>query len=231
MPAVSDPDYLASIALFHGIGPEQLSWLNDHLHRKTFPAGSFLFTADQPGEVVYIILSGTVKIHVDQEDGTEVILAILGAGDTVGEMSLIDSAGRSASVATLEQSTLLWMDRGTFQECLRTMPAMTYNLVQILCDRLRLANEQIQSLAALDVYDRIARLILAFAQQYGQTAAGSDIVIPIRLTQSDIAGLVGASRKRVNQVIVFYKQRQYISVDQDFRITVHNQEALAGRCR
>lgn len=231
MPAVPQPETLGEIALFRGLKLEQLAWLNDHLHRTTFPAGSTVVAAEQPGEVVYIILQGTVKVHVEQADGTDVIFAILGAGDSVGEMSLVDSAGRSATVVTLEDSILLWMDRSTFQECLRTMPTITYNLVQILSRRLRLANEQIQSLATLDVYGRVARIIIAFAQQYGQPTPEGDVVIPIRLTQSDIAGLVGASRERVNQVIVSYKRRRYISVDQNYRITVHDQAALAERCQ
>jgi CRP/FNR family cyclic AMP-dependent transcriptional regulator len=231
MSAVSDPTTLSEIDLFRGLTLEQLAWLNSHLHRKTFVSGTNIITAEQPGEVVYIILSGTVKIHVEQADGTDVIIAILGAGDTVGEMSMVDSASRSANVITQEETTLLWMDRSAFQECLRTLPAITYNLVSILSGRLRLANEQIQALATLDVYGRVARQILAFAQRYGKQATNGNIVIPIRLTQSDLAGLVGASRERVNQVIVSYKRRKIISVDQNYRITLHNRETLAKLVR
>lgn len=231
MPAVPDPNTLGNVTLFRGLTSEQLSWLNDRLHLKTYPAKSNIVTVEQPGEIIYVILDGTVKIHTTQADGTDVILAILGAGDIVGEISLIDSAGRSANVVTLEESTLLWMDRATFQRCLETMPAVTHNLLRILGSRLRLANEQIQALATLDVYGRVARQILAFAEQYGQATPDDDLLIPIRLTQSDIADMVGASRERVNQVVVFYKQRQYISVDQNYRIIVHDREALAQRCR
>lgn len=231
MPAVADPNLLGEIPLFHHLTPEELARINAHLHRKTFPAGTSIITAEQPGEVVYIILSGTVKIHVEQSDGTDVIIALLGSGDTVGEMSLIDSSNRSANVITQEETTLLWMDRAAFHHCLQTIPAITYNLVCLLSSRLRLANEQIQSLASLDVYGRVARQILAFARRYGKPTPEGDILIPVRLTQSDIAGLVGASRERVNQVIVSYKRRKYISVNQSYYITVHNQEALAKRCR
>jgi CRP/FNR family cyclic AMP-dependent transcriptional regulator len=231
MPVMSDFGLLGDIFLFHNLDSEQLTWLNDHLHRRTVPPGSNIAFVEQPGEVVYIILEGTVKIHVEQLDGTDVILAILGPGDTVGEMSLVDSAGRSANVVTLEECSLLWMERAAFQECLQIMPAVTYNLVGILSNRLRLANEQIQALATLDIYGRVARQILAFAQQYGQPVANEDLLIPIRLTQSDLADMVGASRERVNQVMVAYKRRKYISVDHDHRITVRNQEALAERCQ
>ena len=230
-PAVPDANTLSEIALFQNLAPEELSWLNHHLHRRNFGAGSNIVIVEQPGEVVYVVLSGTIKIYVQQLDGTEVILAILGPGDTVGEMSLVDSAGRSANVVTLEKSTLLWMDRDTFHDCLQTIPSVTYNLVQILSDRLRLANEQIQALATLDVYGRVARQILAFAARYGQTTKQGHTLIPIRLTQSDLADLVGASRERINQVVVCYKREKYISVDRNYRITVRNQAALAERCR
>ncbi len=88
-----------------------------------------------------------------------------------------------------------------------------------------------QPLAALDVYRRVARQILAFTQEYGQPAPNGDITIPFRLTQTDMADLVGASRVRVNHVLVHYKEQHYISVDQNYRITVHDKEALAQRCQ
>ncbi len=231
MTAVTNPAELADISLFKNLTANQLVWLNERLHQRVFPANSNIAVVEQPGEVIYIVLKGTLKIYVHQSDGAEVILAVLGPGDTVGEMSLVDSAGRSANVITLEKSSLLWMDRTTFEQCLQTIPAITRNLVNILSKRLRLANEQIQALATLDVYGRVARQLLAFAQQYGQPTANGATLIPIRLTQSDIADLVGASRERINQVIVSYKRQKYISVDRRYRITVHNRPALADRCR
>jgi CRP/FNR family cyclic AMP-dependent transcriptional regulator len=231
MPAVPDPKTLGAMPLFHGLTLEQLTWLNHHLHRTTFPAGSHLFTAEQPGDVVYIILSGTVKIHVEQEDGSDVIVAFRGPGDPIGEMSLLDRAGRSASVTTVEDATLVWMNRASFQECLQTMPALSYNLLQILARRLREATEQIQALAAQDVNGRVARLLLVFVQVRGQTTPGGSVLIPLRLTQSDIADCVGASRVHVNKILGTYKRRKYISVDPNYRITVHDQAALAQYCR
>lgn len=231
MLALAEKPSLTDVALFRGLTPVQVAWLEERLRRKVFPAGSSIMTVQQPGEVVYIIQSGTVKIHAEQMDGTDVIIALLGAGDTVGEMSLLDSAGRCASVVTLEDSTLLWMDRQSFQSSLERFPVIANNLVHILLERLRLANEQIQALATLNVYGRVARQLLAFAQKYGKPNAEGDILIPIRLTQGDMADLVGASRKRVNQVMVMYKRRRYISVDQDSTITIHNREALAKRCQ
>ena len=229
MAAVADPEILSELPLFRGLPPDQLAELNGLLHHQALPAGANLMTAGQPGEAVYVILAGTVKIHVEQADGHDVIIAILGAGEIVGEMSLLNNTERSASVITLERSTLLWMDRSAFHACLLKMPALTFNLAGILGNRLRLANEQIQSLATQEVESRVARQLLAFAEHYGQTDAGGNILIPIRLTQGDIADMVGATRKWVNQIIVAYKERKYISVDQNHRITIHNPQALAHR--
>lgn len=230
MPALPDPLALAGLDLFYGLPAEDLAQLNDHLRRQTFRAATPVINADQPGEVVYIILDGSVKIQVAQSDGGEVILAILGPGEIVGEMSVVDSLGRSASAITLEPTTVLWMDRSTFWDSLRAIPALTYNLAEILSRRLRLANEQIQALSSLDVYGRVARQILAFAREYGEVADGGDTRIPVRLTQGDLAGLVGASRVRVNQVLVAFKRRRLISVDRSYRITVHDAAVLAARC-
>ena len=231
MAAKPEAGQLSELTLFEDLSSEQLAWLSDHLHIQVFPTGSNIAMVEQPGEIVYIILKGTIKISVEHVDGTEVILAILGPGDTVGELSLLDSAGRSANVVTMEKSSLLWMDRATFWECLRTMPPVSYKLLGIMCGRQRLSNEQILALATLNIYGRVARQILALAQQYGQSTPNGDIRIPIRLTQSDIAGLIGASRERVNQVIVSYKQHKYISVNRNHRITIHNREALAEQCQ
>jgi CRP/FNR family transcriptional regulator, cyclic AMP receptor protein len=221
---------LGDMPLFSGLAPHELARLDDLLRHRSVPAGANLITIDQPGEAAYIILKGTVKVHAEQSDGSDVILAILGPGEVLGEMSVADSLGRSANAETLEPVELAWMDRASFRECLETMPAMTYNLVRILSRRLRMANTQIEALASMDVYGRVARQLLAFAREYGQPAPHSGVTIPLRLTQSDIADLVGASRVRVNQVLVFYKEHNYISIDPSYRITVLDQEALARRC-
>jgi CRP/FNR family cyclic AMP-dependent transcriptional regulator len=231
MPAVEDTKVLSRMLLFEGLSEVELKRLNNELlHRKVFSPGTNIITVAQPGEVVYILLEGSVKIYVDQLDGSEVILAFLGPGDTFGEMGIIGSGGRSASVLTLEECTCLAMDRKTFLQCLRTMSNLSYNLVRLLSRR-RLANEQIQALSSLDVRGRVARQLLAFAQRYGESNVKSEVLIPLRLTQTDLASLVGASRERVNQVIVDLKEQDYISVDPTHHITVHDLQALIERCQ
>jgi CRP/FNR family transcriptional regulator, cyclic AMP receptor protein len=231
MPILDDPGLLRRVALFQGLGLAQLAQLRRLLHDANLPAGSHFITAEQPGEVVYVLIEGTVKIYVNQPDGREVILAFLGPGDTVGEMSLIDSSGRSANVVTTEPSHLLWMDRATFQSCLQRMSPLSYNLVRLLSHRLRFANEQILALCTLDVPGRLARQILALADRYGSAEAAGEVAIPLRLTQSDLGEIVGASRERVNQVMMDLRQRGFVSVDANHRIRVHDREGLASLCR
>src|SRR5215212_7433629 len=220
---------LADIDLFTGLTPAQLDWIAQRAHRRVFEAGRNLMTIEQPGEAVYIILHGTVKIHIEQGD-REVILSILGAGDLLGEMSLIDSVGRSASAVTLESSLMLWMDKVTFSYMLENFPPVARNLVKILSARVRLSDQLIQALATLDVNGRVARQLLAFAEKYGREKDGAT-QIRIVLTQSDIADLVGASRKRVNQTMVLLKEQGFIDTDAEGRIAIKDNEGLARYCR
>lgn len=228
--AVWNSNSLKAFALFEEIPEGELQRISELMRCKTFAAGAMIMTAEQPAEAVYFILQGTVKVHIEQANGSIVVVSILGAGDIVGEMSLLDNSTRSASVVTIESSTLLWMDRNAFNDCLKTVPTLTYNLARILAQRLRFANRQL-TLATQEVESRIAFHILIFAEQYGTQDENGNILIPIRLTQSDIASLVGASREHTNKVLVSYKERKYISVGQNYHITVHNQSALASRCR
>jgi CRP/FNR family cyclic AMP-dependent transcriptional regulator len=221
---------LADIQLFEGLTPAQLEWVAQRAHRRAFPAGTNVLTIEQPGEAVYIILHGTVKINVEQGDGRDVILSILGAGDLLGEMSLIDSIGRSASALTLENSLMLWMDKQTFNYLLDEFPPVARNLVRILSARVRLSDQLIQALATLDVYGRVARQLLAFAERYGHPSADGEIRIPIALTQGDIADLVGASRKRVNQVMVAFKSQDLLNTDAEGHIILYDREGLARYC-
>src|SRR5688500_6889082 len=220
---------LTDIGLFSGLTPTQLDWVAQRAHRRVFEAGRNVMTIEQPGEAVYVILHGTVKIHIEQPE-RDVILAILGSGDMLGEMSLIDSVGRSASAVTLESSLLLWMDKATFNYILDNFPPVARNLVRIMSARVRLSDQLIQALATLDVNGRVARQLLAFAEKYSHQKDGRT-QISIVLTQSDIADLVGASRKRVNQTMVSFKEQGLIDTDTNGRIAIKDSEGLARFCK
>ncbi len=219
---------LSDIKLLEGLSSAQLDWVAKQAHRRVFNAGTNVMTIEQPGEAVYIILHGTVKIHIEQGE-RDVIISVLGSGDLLGEMSLIDSVGRSASALTLENSLMLWMDRNTFNYMLDNFPPVARNLVKILTSRVRLSDQVILSLASLDVNGRVARQLLAFAERYGREIDGG-IQVRIVLTQSDLADLVGASRKRVNQAMVFFKEQGIVSTEADGRFVIHDRAGLMRFC-
>jgi CRP/FNR family transcriptional regulator, cyclic AMP receptor protein len=218
---------LETIPLFRGLTPPEQRYLHDLLGVRTFPAGVDILRAEQPGDVAYIVLDGTVKVQVIRPDGTAVILAILRAGEIAGEMSLIDHLGRSATVVAMEQTTLAWLNHTDFWNCLRSMPTMTFNLAGIHSRRLRLSNAHVVALATLDIEHRLADQLLALSEEYGEATSNGGCRIPFRLTQGDLAALVGASRVRVNQILVSWKLRDLLSVDGRHVVTLLDRRALA----
>jgi CRP/FNR family cyclic AMP-dependent transcriptional regulator len=224
-----DPQALAALPLFRGLPPQHRAALAELLHARSARAGALLISAEQPGEVAYLIQAGTVKVCAARADGSEVIIALRGPGELVGEMSLIDEEVRSADVVALEACRLWWIDRAAMEGCLRTMPELAFNLLRLLSRRLRAATAQIQALATLDVPGRVARQLLTFAEEYGQAEADGAVRIPLRLTQGDLASMVGATRASVNEVVVTFKQLGYLAVDARQHHVVLDRQALARR--
>jgi CRP/FNR family cyclic AMP-dependent transcriptional regulator len=217
---------LEKIPLFRGLTPTEQRQLLDLLGVRSFSAGVDILRAEQPGDVAYVVLDGTVKVQVDRPDGTAVILAILRAGEVAGEMSIIDHLGRSATVVALEHTTVAWLTHTDFWNCLRSMPTMTFNLGGTLSRRLRLSNAHVIALATLDIERRLADQLLTLAEEYGEAAPNGGCRIPFRLTQGDLAALVGASRVRVNQILVNWKHNGYLAVDGRHVVTLLNRRAL-----
>ena len=226
MAGVTDPSELRGLELFRGLSPSELTRVNELLGKTNFASGATIFTATQPGEIAYIVLSGTLKVSVIQPNGRELTLALLGPGEIVGELSLADRAGRSADVVTLEPATLVWIDRATFERLRRDIPLITENLIRLMARRLRLANGQLEALATLDVHGRVARQLLALGDVLGEETPDAQVLIPLRITQSELAALVGATRVRVNEVLVGFTRRKHIAVDPQHRITILDRPAL-----
>lgn len=218
------------LPIFRQLSPEALAKFQKVSYQRAFPAGFTILTIERPTEFVYIILRGTIKIRALHEDGSEVILAILGPGEIVGD--IIDEAQLSyvAMVETVEEATLLWLTRDDFQASLQTIPTLSYNVVQALARRLRTTDSYLHSILRLDVPGRLAYRLLHFAEEYGQALPTGELMIPLRLTQSDLADLIGASRVRVNHAFMAFKRRGILSVGQDHRIVIHNLKLLATVC-
>ncbi len=218
-------DTLRTIELFAGLNHNQLMWLSARIHAQSFPAAVDLVIEGEPGEVVYFILSGTVKVFLPQLDGSQVTVNIEGPGDMIGELSAIDQAGRAASVVTLEPTQAAWISREHFLETLRTIPTANENLLRLLVARVRRTTSLIRAYAVLDVPGRIASQLLLLADLYGRKTA-QGIYIPLCLMQNDIAELVGSSRKRANQVMVALRRDGLIQSDLTGHITLLHPDQL-----
>lgn len=220
----------ADIPLLRGLDASALAQIAMLLRRNSFPAGTTIIAAEHPGQEVYIVLEGTLKVTVDQSDGSSLILAIIGPNAVVGEMGVVRRTHRSATVTTLERTTVLWMYREDFERILTSYPSIGVNLAGIIAQRLRLANERLLSFVTEDVDQRVARVLLSLAVELGVPQPDDATLIPIRLTQTDLAELVGASRIAVNRAVALLKDEGLISVDRRYQFSVLSMAALERRC-
>lgn len=220
---------LQSLPLFEGIEQKHLALVAQEGRIQTYEKNRFILHQDDSGESFYLILRGTVKVFLDLPDGTEVYLALLGAGDVFGEMGLIEASKRSANVLALETTKVLLIDRLLFEKLLIDSHPFVRNMLRVLSRRLRVANARIRAHCTLDIYGMVAYQLLEFSELYGEKRAGGAIYIPVRLTQTDLAQLVGASRERVNHVMGAYKRIGILSIDTLHHITIHKVTELRRR--
>lgn len=221
---------LSAVSLFSGLDEEQLAYVARHLRRRTYNERDVIVRRDSPGDALFIITSGKVKVSY-LEDEAETIIAVFRAGDIVGELALLDGEDRSADVIALEPTDVLILSADDFRTCLQTMPAIGTALLKELAGRLRRSTDWIRSLSSQDVYGRIAQQLLFLSQMHGVDVEGGGRRITLRLTQNDLAGIVGASRESVNKAMGYFKSKGYIAVDTTYHITVFNREALQRRCQ
>ena len=187
---------LRTVPLFAGFSDVQLTMLTQVVTRRSVPRGSMLMAEGDATDSLYMIISGRLKVMMGDADGKEVILALLGPGEIVGEMGLIDDSPRSATVIAIEPSELLTISKREFRKCLAENFDMAMGVMRGLVRRLREADRKIGSLALLDVYGRVARLLIDMAENVN----GQKIVTK-RLPKQDIAKMIGASREMVSRVM------------------------------
>ena len=199
---------LEHIPLFENLSEEGIRQLEEQTRKKTAAKNAILMLAGGAADAVYIILSGSVKIFLSDEDGKEVILAQLGPGDYFGEMALIDDQPRSASVITQEPSEFLTLSKSAFQNCLQEHPELARAIMKGLVQRLRDADRKISSLALMDVYGRIAQLLLELAHPEGKL-----LIVPEKLSQQEIANRIGASREMVGKILKDLSQSGHICIE------------------
>jgi CRP/FNR family transcriptional regulator, cyclic AMP receptor protein len=218
------PDFLATVPLLGQIPPEELKRFAEVTRDKQYPKGSVILFEDDPGDSLYIVREGRVKVVLVGEDGREVILGVLGVGEHFGELSLIDDQPRSAHVIAMEDSLLLVLRRDDFRRRVEANPAVAWALLSELSRRLRRADGKIGGLVLLDVPGRIARLLLDFAEE-----AGSE-TIDKPLTHQTIAQMIGASRETVSRAMREFQDAGWIGVERR-RISVTDRSALLSRAQ
>lgn len=198
---------LRNVPLFSVLSEHQLALLTGEVSRKTFPRGTTIIAAGDVTESLYVIISGRLKVMMSDDEGREVILSILGPNEYFGEMGLIDDHTRSASVVALEACEVLSLSKRDFNRCLAENFEMAMALMRGLVKRLREADQKIGSLALMDVYGRVARLLLEMAE----TVNGQKVVTK-KLAKQDIAKMIGASREMVSRVMKDLQSGGYIEV-------------------
>ncbi len=224
-PRRSEPGLLLErVVLFRNMPPKMLRDLARFLRPVSYRAHTDIFHAGDEGATMYIILSGAVKIFVPAVDGREVVLAVHRSGDLFGEMALLDDEPRSASASTMEETEMFTLNRGDFLEVLDFHPAALRAIIDVLVERLRATNQSIQDAYLLDVPGRLARRLLLIAGEHGvDTERGRDI--GLRVSQQELANMIGASRVAVNKQLQAWRHRDIVDVTRQ-RVVILDRGAL-----
>jgi CRP-like cAMP-binding protein len=217
---MSAADVLRRVPLFSDLAEAELARFAEVLREREYPKNSVILFEDDPGDALYVVSTGQVKVVLIGEDGREVILSVLTDGDFFGEMSLIDDEPRSAHVIAMKDSHLLVLRREDFQAQLEVQPKIALKLLRVLVQRLRRADEKIGGLVLLDVNGRVARLLLDMADE------GGGPKITRRLTHHTIAQMIGSSRETVSRAMRELVGRGLIEVTRR-EISIKDRDGLA----
>jgi CRP/FNR family cyclic AMP-dependent transcriptional regulator len=203
---MSITESVLQVPLFSHLDENEASRLGQATRKRNYPKNSVILFEDDPGDALFIVVSGQVKVVLIGEDGREVILSVLGHNDFFGEMSLLDDEPRSAHVIAMEDSELLVLRRDDFQRCLEETPRIALGLLRALSRRLRRADDKIGGLVLLDVTGRVARLLIEFAEE-----SASDTILR-KVTHHTIAQMIGSSRETVSRTMRDLVDRKMITV-------------------
>jgi CRP/FNR family cyclic AMP-dependent transcriptional regulator len=217
-------DFLGTVPLFRGLGRPELESFAELTRERSYPRGSVILFENDPGDSLFVVRSGRVKVVLIGEDGREVILGVLGIGQHFGELSLIDDHPRSAHVIAMEDATLIVLRRDDFRRRVEQSPSVAWSLLAELSHRLRRADDKIGGLVLLDVPGRIARLLLDLSEESGTNQ------IEKSLTHQTIAQMIGASRETVSRAMKDFQDSGWISVERR-RISLADRSALISRAQ
>jgi CRP/FNR family cyclic AMP-dependent transcriptional regulator len=199
---------LENVPIFAQLDPSDLEEIAQLAVTRAFPKNAVVVTEGDLGNSMYVIAKGRVKVFLTSDEGKEVILNTLGPNGSFGELALLDDEPRSASVMTLEPSSLMIISRPSFERCLADKPKIAVGLIRALVQRVRGLTENVRDLALSEVYGRVVSL-------FGKLAVPEDgkQVIRQRLTHQEIANMVGASREMISKILKDLAVGGYITID------------------
>ncbi|HVA60731.1 MAG TPA: Crp/Fnr family transcriptional regulator [Mycobacteriales bacterium] len=203
---------LASVPLFAALDEPAATALAARLRPGNLERGEIVFREGELGDRLYIVLDGKVKISRSAGDGRENMLAVLGPGDLLGELSLFDPGERTATATTLTEVALVSLDHADLRPWLLEHPQVAEFLLAALARRLRRTNEAMADLVFTDVPGRVAKALLDLADRFGEVE-GDAVRVTHDLTQEELAQLVGASRETVNKALSDFAGRGWLRLD------------------
>jgi CRP-like cAMP-binding protein len=211
-PAVDERELIRTVPIFSELSDDEVAAVARHATRRQFPKDAVIFFENEPGDTLYVVAVGRVRVSILGDDGREVILSVLGPGDFFGEMALLDNDPRSATTIAAEDTELLCLSRPDFETVMRESPTMMMALIKVLTTRLRHANQQISTLALLDVYGRVAHLIVEMAQEEGRRLKDGRIAFR-RSTHQEIANRIGTTRETVTRMLKDLQRQKLVHVE------------------
>ena len=207
---------LQNVPLFSGLPESQVYQIARMAGVRRVPRNTTIVRVGDSTDALFVLVSGSAKLLNRDAEGREVILSLLGAGEYFGEMGLIDGSPRSADVVSCEPCELLVIAKSDFAHALSENVDLCLNIMKSLADRLREANRKIESLALMDVYGRVAKLLLDFSENENGVR-----VVRKKVSKQDMAKMVGASREMVSRVMRDLEHSGYIRVA-DGRIVLND---------
>lgn len=192
---------LAGIPFFGGLDPVALERLAASMRARRFRRGEVIFHVGDPGDALFVIVSGDVKISLPSETGDEAILATLRPGDVFGELALLDGSPRSASATALGATEAVVLPRDRFRELLATETGFRDALLASIAGELRRLTHHVEELHFLDITGRLAARLVRLAEDGGRVLPDGAFQLRANLTQADLAAMVGCTRQSVNKLL------------------------------
>ena len=222
-------EVLKRAGLFQGVDPEDVQALGEHFDIIDVSRGAIIFHEGEPGDSLYIVISGKVKLGQRSSDGRENLVAVMGPADQFGELSLFDPGPRTATAVAVTDAQLAVLPKEALHQWIAERPRLALQMLRAVARRLRRTNTMLADLIFVDVPGRVAKQLLQLAQRFG-SVEGGHLRVTHDLTQEELAQLVGASRETVNKALADFAQRGWLRLEGK-SVVILDRERLSRRAR